>query len=153
MLALHPGAFRNEGRCDDIAGIAPFAQGAVDHVSRTARFVTGADLGVAGHAVDPLLQRREVVRQPLEPRRRLRTGRENRDRDRLLVHIRPSWMIGRTAGAEVRTGTAVTAATDDMGWSPQNATCGIVAGGSGDSGSTREELTHAKVGGQPSHTF
>jgi hypothetical protein len=30
---------------------------------------------------------------------------------------------------------------------------GLVAGGSGDSGSTREDLTHAKVGGQPSHTF
>ena len=31
--------------------------------------------------------------------------------------------------------------------------CGIVAGGSGDSVLTREELTHAKIGGQPSHNF
>src|SRR5674476_78384 len=31
--------------------------------------------------------------------------------------------------------------------------CGIVAGGSGDSVSTREELPHAKSGGQPSHNF
>jgi hypothetical protein len=31
------------------------------------------------------------------------------------------------------------------------APAGIVAGGSGDSVSTREELTHAKAGGQPSH--
>ena len=30
---------------------------------------------------------------------------------------------------------------------------GIVAGGSGDSLSTREDLTHAKSGGQPSHNF
>jgi hypothetical protein len=30
---------------------------------------------------------------------------------------------------------------------------GIVAGGSGDSVSTREELTHANTGGQPSHNF
>jgi hypothetical protein len=35
----------------------------------------------------------------------------------------------------------------------KNATRGIVAGGSGDSVSTREELNHAKVGDQPSHIF
>jgi len=31
--------------------------------------------------------------------------------------------------------------------------CRIVAGGSGDSVLTREESTHAKSGGQPSHNF
>ena len=41
----------------------------------------------------------------------------------------------------------------DMGWSPRKGDSTNVAGGSGNSDSTREELTHAKVGGQPSHVF
>jgi hypothetical protein len=43
MLALHAGPFRKERWCDDIAGISPLAQRTVEHVPRTARFVTGAD--------------------------------------------------------------------------------------------------------------
>ena len=41
----------------------------------------------------------------------------------------------------------------DMGWSPRKGDSTNVAGGSGNSDATREELTHAKVGGQPSHIF
>ena len=44
------------------------------------------------------------------------------------------------------------AASDDMGWSPC-ATVRVVAGGSGNSVPTREELIHAKIGDQPSHNF
>jgi len=46
------------------------------------------------------------------------------------------------------------ATDDDMGWSPRYS-CDrtTVAGGSGDSDSQREELTHDKVGGRPSHNF
>jgi hypothetical protein len=70
-------------------------------------------------------------------------------------------MIERAVvGIDATTGNAAAADdtddtddTDDMGWSPHNATGGIVAGGSGDSVSTREELTHAKAGDQPSHIF
>ena len=43
--------------------------------------------------------------------------------------------------------------TDDMDWSPQEGDSVTVAGGSGNSDSSREELTHAKVGDQPSHIF
>jgi len=42
---------------------------------------------------------------------------------------------------------------EDMGWSPRKGDSTSVAGGSGNSDSSREELTHAKVGGQPSHIF
>ena len=57
----------------------------------------------------------------------------------------PRSMIERAAS-----GTA--GASDDMGWSPC-ATDRLVAGGSGNSVSTREELIHATIGGQPSHNF
>ena len=40
-----------------------------------------------------------------------------------------------------------------MGWSPRNGDRSTVAGDSGNSDSRREELTHARVGGQPSHIF
>ena len=40
-----------------------------------------------------------------------------------------------------------------MGWSPRRGDSFTVAGGSGNSDSPREELAHAKVGGQPSHIF
>ena len=42
---------------------------------------------------------------------------------------------------------------DDMGCSPRRCDRRIVAASSGNSGSHREELTHARVGGQPSHIF
>ena len=42
---------------------------------------------------------------------------------------------------------------DDMGWSPRKGDSVTVAGGSGNSDSHREERTHAKVDGQPSHIF
>ena len=41
----------------------------------------------------------------------------------------------------------------DMGWSPRKGDSSNVAGGSGYSEATREELAHAKVGGQPIHIF
>ncbi len=48
---------------------------------------------------------------------------------------------------------AAVAVADDMGWSPQKCDTNTVAGGSGNSDEHREELTHAKAGGQPSHIF
>ena len=41
----------------------------------------------------------------------------------------------------------------DMGWSPGKGDSTSVAGGSGNSDSSREELIHVKAGGQPSHIF
>ena len=56
---------------DDVAGMPPLTQRAVKHIPRTTGFVARAELAVAGHAVDPLLQLGQVVRQPLESGRRL----------------------------------------------------------------------------------
>jgi len=75
-------------------------------------------------------------------RRRFRAHGQDRDRDGVLVDIYAE-VDDRRAAAD----------TDDLGWSPRRGDSTSVAGGSGISVSQREELTHARVGGQPSHIF
>ena len=123
------------------------------HIPGLAGLVAGADLAVPCDALELLLQRRQVVGQSIQARRTLRpAGRAAIVIDSLRTSM-PRSMIDRAVGIDARTGNAAAPDTDDMGWSPQHATCEIVVGGSGDSVSTREELTHAKAGRQPSHTF
>ncbi|MDQ6737003.1 MAG: hypothetical protein M3Z30_04800 [Gemmatimonadota bacterium] len=59
----------------------------MQHVSGAARFVTDAELSIARAPVEPSLQLREIICQPIEPGRRLGASGEHRDGDRLLVHI------------------------------------------------------------------
>ena len=87
MFALHARPFGNQRRRDHLTGIAPRRQGSMQDVPSATRLVARADLTLAGDGVEPLLQFGQTVRQPVEARRTLRPRRQDRDRDRLLVHI------------------------------------------------------------------
>jgi hypothetical protein len=87
VLALHARAFGNEGRRDDVAGIPPLLQRAVEHVARSARFVARPDVCIAPHPIEPFLQFGEIVGQLVEPGRHLGALGQDRDGDRVLVHI------------------------------------------------------------------
>jgi hypothetical protein len=98
VLALHAGPFGNQRRGDHLAGVAPLGQRAVQHIPGAARLITRAELAIARDAVEPLLQFGEIVREPLEAGRALRAGWQDRNRDRLLVHIHAevdAWASGR----------------------------------------------------------
>ena len=59
----------------------------MQHVPGATRLVARADLAVARDAGDSLLQCREVIRQSLEAGGGLRVLWQDRDRNRVLVHI------------------------------------------------------------------
>ena len=87
VLALDPGPLGNERRRDDVAGVPPLAHRPVNHIARPARLVAGAEFSLARRAIEPALELREIVRETIDARGRFGLGREERDRDRLLVHI------------------------------------------------------------------
>ena len=59
----------------------------MEHVPGPTRLIARVHLALAREAVDPFLQLRQVIRQLLEPRRRLGQLRQDGDGDRVLVHI------------------------------------------------------------------
>ena len=56
-------------------------------VARTTRFITGAELAVAGDPLEIPLQLWQLGRQALEARHPLGASRQDGDRDRVLVDI------------------------------------------------------------------
>jgi len=89
VLPLHARAFRDQRRRDDLAGVAPLTERAMEHVPGTARFITGAEFALAPEAIQEPFHLHEIVGQALAPRRRLGVGGQDRDGDRVLVHIHP----------------------------------------------------------------
>ena len=87
VFPVDPGPLRDQRGRDHVAGVSPFRERPMEHIARAARFIARVDLAVARDPGDPLLEFGEVVRQSLEPRRRLRRCREYGDRDRVLVYI------------------------------------------------------------------
>ena len=86
MFAMLARAFRDQQERDHLALVPPDAQRAMEHVPRPTRLIARLELTVARDAIHPLLQLLQFVRQPLEPRRRLRGTREDGDGG-VLVHI------------------------------------------------------------------
>jgi hypothetical protein len=87
MLPLDPGPLGNERGRDHVAGDAPLPQRPVQHVARTAGFITRAQLPVAGKAIEEPPEFRQVVWEAIEPCGRLGVCRQDGDRDRVLVDI------------------------------------------------------------------
>lgn len=58
-------------------------------LARAARLITDLELALRGGAVEPSLELHEIVREPIDARRRLRLGRQEGERHRLLVDVHP----------------------------------------------------------------
>ena len=149
MLPLHAGLGRDQRRRDHVTGHTPRRARAMQHVAGATRFVHRPERALAGKALQIAIELGEIVREPIDPVEGRGVAAEHRDRDGLLVHIeaKPD-SCSRAADA-----TGTTAAFDDMGWSSSRM---------GDTAARRrwllqlgslEELTHDRLGGQPSHTF
>src|SRR6185437_1603537 len=87
MLPVDARTLGDERRRDDFAGIAPLRHRPMEDVTRTACLIAGVDLPISGNTGDPLLELREVVGEPVKPRWRLYALGQDRDGDRVLVHI------------------------------------------------------------------
>jgi hypothetical protein len=89
VLPLDARPLGDERGGNDVAGVSPLAQRAMQHVAGAAGFVAGAEFPVARGAFEPALQLREIVGEPLEAGRRLGRLRQHGDGDGVLVHIHP----------------------------------------------------------------
>src|SRR5439155_12745301 len=61
VFPLHTGALRDERRGDDVAGIAPLAHRAVDHIAGAAGFIARANLALDRRPVEPAFDLDEIV--------------------------------------------------------------------------------------------
>ena len=87
VLAMHAGPLRDQRGRDHVARVAPLRERPMEHIARAARFIARVNLAVARDPGDPLLEFGEVVRQSLKARRGFGRCRQDRNRDRVLVHI------------------------------------------------------------------
>jgi len=87
VLALHARPPGDERGRDHRAGIPPLAHRSVQDIAGPDRFIAAPEFPVSRKPVEKPLEFDEVIHEPFDAGRARGAGREDGDRNRVLVHV------------------------------------------------------------------